>query len=161
MTSQQAGTIAARIAKAIGAQYRLLHVPDNLEETTAEILKNDAHIIEVVNIIKASNILFHGIGSAIEMANRRGLTPGEIEFLLQRKAVGEMLRYYFDKQGKIIYSTPSIGIKNEEIGKIKTLIAVAGGSSKAEAILSTERNNHNSILITDEGAAREIMKFIN
>ena len=36
---QQAGTIAAKIATAIGAQYRLLHIPDNLEESTVEILK--------------------------------------------------------------------------------------------------------------------------
>jgi len=39
-------------------------------------------------------------------------------------------------------------------------MAVAGGSSKAEAILATVRNNHNGILITDEGAAKEIVKFI-
>ncbi|WP_278279227.1 sugar-binding domain-containing protein [Syntrophomonas palmitatica] len=35
----QAGTIAATIARAVGAQYRLLHIPDNLQETTVEILK--------------------------------------------------------------------------------------------------------------------------
>ena len=36
---QQAGTIAANIADTLGAQYRLLHIPDNIEENTAEILK--------------------------------------------------------------------------------------------------------------------------
>lgn len=155
---QQAGTIAARIAKAIGAQYRLLHVPDNLEETTAEILKNDAHIIEVVNIIKASNILFHGIGSAIEMANRRGLTPGEIEFLLQRKAVGEMLRYYFDKQGKIVYEVAGIGLELSNLKNINTIVAVAGGSNKASAIEAVLRSGQQNVLITDEGAAKGLLK---
>ena len=96
---QQAGAIAARIAKAIGAQYRLLHIPDNLEEGTAEILKNDVHIQRVLSSIKSSNILVHGIGPAMEMANRRGLFAPELFLLEQKQAVGEALRYYFDKKG--------------------------------------------------------------
>lgn len=156
---QQAGTIAAKIARAIGAQYRLLHIPDNLEESTAEILKKDVHIIEVVNIIKSSNILFHGIGSAIEMANRRGLTEGEIDFLLQKKAVGEALRYYFDKKGNIVYEVPGIGLELSNLRNINTIIAVAGGSNKAQAIEAVLSSGHQNVLVTDEGAAKEMIRI--
>lgn len=158
---QQAGTIAARIAKAIGAQYRLLHIPDNLEEGTVEILKKDFHIARVVEDIKASNILVHGIGSAIEMANRRRLTAAEIEFLKEHKAVGEALRYYFNEKGKIVYEVPGIGLELDDLDNIAIIIAVAGGSNKAQAIEAVLSNRRESALITDEGAAREIIKIIN
>ncbi|MGI5911566.1 MAG: sugar-binding transcriptional regulator [Syntrophomonadaceae bacterium] len=155
---QQAGTIAAKIAKAIGGQYRLLHIPDNLEEGTVEILKKDYHIARVVNNIKASNILVHGIGSAIEMANRRCLTTAEIEFLKEKKAVGEALRYYFDRGGKIVYEVAGIGLEFGDLKNIEIKIAVAGGSNKAQAIKAVVSNRQESALITDVGAAKEIIK---
>lgn len=158
---QQAGTIAAKIAKAIGAQYRLLHIPDNLEETTVEILKKDFHIARVIESIKASNILVHGIGSAIEMANRRRLTPAEIDFLKKNRAVGEALRYYFDEKGKIVYEVPGIGLELSDLDNIAVIIAVAGGSNKAQAIEAVLGNRRQSVLITDEGAAKEIISIIN
>lgn len=154
---QQAGAIAARIAGSIGAQYRLLHIPDNLEENTVEILKNDIHVREVVNTIKASNILVHGIGPAMEMANRRGLTADEIAQLQQNEACGEALRYYFDRTGKIIYEVPGIGLELSDLKNIKVIIAVAGGSNKASAIAAVLNSGQQRVLITDEGAAEKII----
>ncbi|HCF70551.1 MAG TPA: transcriptional regulator [Syntrophomonas sp.] len=154
---QQASTIAARIAQAIGAQYRLLHIPDSLEQSTAEALKRDNHIREVVNLIKSSNLLIHGIGPAIEMANRRGLTAEQIQILNEGQAVGEALRYYFDNLGNIVYETPGIGLEGDDIASIDTVVAVAGGSNKAMAIESVLRNRRRDVLITDEGAAKKII----
>ena len=99
---QQAGTIAARIANSLGAQYRLLHIPDNLEESTAQVLLQDSHVHGIIQTIKSSDILVHGIGSALEMASRRNFTSAELEQLRESGAVGEALRYYFDKAGKIV-----------------------------------------------------------
>ncbi|MDD2619131.1 MAG: sugar-binding domain-containing protein [Syntrophomonadaceae bacterium] len=154
---QQAGSIAARIAGSIGAQYRMLHIPDNLEENTVEILKNDIHVREVVNTIKASNILVHGIGPAVEMAVRRGISAEEIKYLQQNGASGEALRYYFDRMGKIIYEVPGIGLELADLQNIKVIIAVAGGSNKALAIEAVLNNRQQKVLITDEGAAEKII----
>ena len=153
---QQAGAIAARIAKAIGAQYRLLHIPDNLEEGTAEILKNDVHIQRVLDSIKSSDILVHGIGPAMEMANRRGLFAPELFLLEQKQAVGEALRYYFDKKGNIVYEVPGIGLELDDLKNTSEVIAVAGGSNKGEAIQAVLNGKRNTMLITDEGAANKI-----
>jgi len=153
----QAGTIAAKIAKAINAQYRLLHIPDNLEETTAEILKKDSHIQEVVNKIRACNILLHGIGPAMEMANRRGLEAREIDFIYCHQAVGEALRYYFNESGNIVYEAAGIGLELGDVKNISIVAAAAGGRNKAQAIKAVLRNGLDNVLITDEGAAREII----
>lgn len=154
---EQAGTIAAKIARAIEAQYRLLHLPDNLEEKTVEVLKEDKHVKGFVKDIKSCHILVHGIGSALEMAHRRGLSPREIDLLQVRGAVGETLRYYFDIKGNIVYEVPGIGIELNDLENIDEVIAVAGGSKKALAIEAVLSNKHQNVLITDEGAARQIL----
>jgi len=153
----QAGNIAAKIARAIGGQYRLLHIPDNIEECTAAALKKDIHISEVINTIKSANILVHGIGPAMEMAGRRGLSQLEVEFLQKHEAMGEALRYYFDRWGKIIFEIPGIGLERNDLHNIKLIVAVAGGSNKAEAIEAVLKNGQENVLITDEGAARKII----
>jgi len=154
---QQAGAIAAKIASSVKGNYKLLHIPDNLEATTVQVLKQDVHVKEVVNIIKSCDILVHGIGAATEMAIRRGLTAKEINYLQENAACGEALRYYFDKQGNIVYEVPGIGLELNDVTRINTVIAVAGGSTKAEAIKSVLKNGYQHVLITDEGAANTIV----
>ena len=154
---QQAGTIAARIAKIIGAQYRMLHIPDKLQQATAQALKQDPYIMEIAELIKSSQVLFHGVGSAMEMAARRGLTPAEIGLLQDRGAVGEAFRYYCDEQGNIVYEVPGIGLEFHDLAHIETVVAVAGGSNKASAIKAVLSRGQQSVLITDEGAAKAIV----
>lgn len=56
---------------------------------------------------------------------------------------------------------PTLGVTINDLRKIKNHIAVAGGKNKAEAILTTVYGNENAVLITDEGAANEILNFLN
>ncbi len=156
---QQAGTIAANIADTLGAQYRLLHIPDNIEENTAEILKKDVHVKEILQIIKTSTILIHGIGPAMEMAARRGLPRSIIAVLQEKNAVAEAFRYYFDEKGNIVYEVPGIGLEMSDLVHIETVVAVAGGQKKAQAIKAVLAHGQLDVLITDEGAAREIINL--
>lgn len=157
----QANTLAARLATKIYGKYKLLHVPDNLSESAISTMVKEKSIRDVLDCIYNADILIHGVGRANKMARRRGLNDARIKEIEDKGGVGEAFGYYFNKNGNIVYTTPSIGIKNSRINEINTLIAVAGGSGKAEAILSTEINNHNSVLITDEGAAKRLLEFIN
>ncbi len=153
----QAGSIAAKIARRIGGQYRLLHIPDNLEESTAAALKKDFHISQVIKTIKSANILMHGIGSALDMAKRRDLPPAELEYLQNNEAMGEALRYYYDRRGRIIFEIPGIGLEGKDLSNIQLVVAVAGGSHKAQAIKAVLKNGQEKVLITDEGAAQQII----
>lgn len=157
----QANTLVANFASKLNCNYKLLHVPDNLSNEAMNTMMKEKDVKEILDIIDNANILIYGIGRADDMARRRGLSSEEIHQLIHKGAVGEAFGYYFNRQGEVVYSTPTMGIKNEQIGKINHLIAVAGGRCKAEAIISTEINNTNSVLITDEGAAREILKLFN
>lgn len=155
----QADTIAARLAQKLGGRYKLLHIPDTLDKQTMERVVKDNKIKNVIQMIKSASILLHGIGTAEEMAKRRGLTAEEIAQLEKNKAVSETLGYYFDEKGSIVYETSSIGLDLKDIENMRTVITVAGGARKALAIISVTRY-FNDVLITDEGAAQKIIMYL-
>lgn len=156
----EANTIAASLANKLGAAYKMLHVPENLSNEAFATILNEKSIKDVRDTLQKANVVIYGIGRADEMSRRRGLTQEEIEGIIHKGAVGEAFGYYFNNDGKVVYSTHSIGLMIDEIKKIQILIAVAGEKSKAEAIVATERNNEKGVLITDEGAAKEIVKIL-
>jgi central glycolytic genes regulator len=154
---KQANTVAAAMAKGIGGCYRLLHVPDDLGARARESIMHDPKIEELLTLIKAADVVVHGIGTAEEMASRRGLSPKQSAFLHDCGAVGEAFGYYFDQKGKIVYTTSSIGLSYGDLASIKKVVAVGGGKNKAAAALAVLSNQYQHILITDEGAARRMV----
>lgn len=157
----QSNTLVSNLAIKCNWNYRLLHVPDNLGMEAAKVIMKEKDVIEVMNIIENVDILIYGIGRADEMAKRRGMSEENIVELLVKGALGEAFGHYFNKNGEIVYATSTMGIKNDKVGNIKNIIAVAGGASKAEAIIATQLNKSNGILITDEGASKEMLKILN
>lgn len=157
----QANTIAAVMANKLGGRYHLLHIPDGVNEDTLKaILDGDANLRVVADMIKKANILVHGIGEAVEMAERRGVAAATIADIEQRGAVGEALGQYCALPGKIVYVTSSIGLRLDDLAGIGTVIAVAGGSTKAKAILAVAGTGGQDVLITDEAAAKAIQLLI-
>ncbi|MFW5873480.1 MAG: sugar-binding transcriptional regulator [Bacillota bacterium] len=155
----QANTIAASIAKKIGGKYYLLQVPDNLKLENISLIKNEPSIQKTLDILGKANILVHGVGNAAEMSARRGMDQTEIDEILSRGAIGEAFGYYYNLAGDIVYSTPSIGLNLEDVEKINTVIAVAGGGKKAKAIKSIISPKYQDVLITDEETARRIISL--
>jgi central glycolytic genes regulator len=157
----QSNTIAAKLAEKLGAKYKMLHVPDNLSDSALKTIQKEKSIKEVLELISNSDILIYGIGRAAKMAEKRGLGKDIIQKLQDLGAVGEAFGCYFNIEGEIIFSTPTIGIKNEQMINIETSIAIAGGKRKARAIIATEMYSKTGALFTDEGAAMEMMKILS
>lgn len=156
----QANTLTAKLAEKLSVEYKMLQLIDNVDYAEILAIINEESIKEVVESINKTNILIYGIGRADIMARKRGLNEEKVDNLENLGAVGEAFGCYFNRKGEIIFSTPTAGIKSQDTKKIKNLIAVAGGKSKAEAIIAAERYISRNILITDEGAAKEIINII-
>ncbi|MGE5583653.1 MAG: sugar-binding transcriptional regulator [Bacillota bacterium] len=154
----QANTIAANIAKGLGATYRLLHAPDDLQVETMQSIAGEPKIKELLELLRKADIVLHGIGSAEEMARRREMPPEKIAELLRKGAVGEAFGYYFTIDGKVVHSTSSVGIQLHELNLIREVVAVAGGRSKAAAVRAVLTNATRDTLIIDEGAARGVIE---
>ncbi len=154
----QSNTITAKIANKLGGKYKLLHIPDNLRQDTIFQLIEEKTIKEVLELARQADILIHGIGTAEVMAKRRKIPAEKIEKLEHRKAVGESFGYYFNHQGEIVYSTPSVGLKLSDLDRVDKVIAVAGGKNKAESILAVVSAGYQDILLTDEEAGKAILE---
>ena len=121
---------------------------------------NEPRIRDVIALGRRADVLLHGIGTAEEMARRRGFDDETTMKLIADGAVGEAFGYYFDSQGKIVYSTSSVGLRLEDLERIPQVIAVGGGRSKAWAVMSVLSTGFCDVCITDEGAARRLMNLI-
>lgn len=156
----QANTIATVLAQRLGASYRQLYVPDSVsEDILNSILKEDIGVRAVVDIIKKADILVHGVGRANVMARHRRLGPEIIANLEANGAVGEAFGQYCSLDGKQVYMSNNAGLMLQDLQHIGTIIGVAGGKSKAAAILSVIRASRQDILVTDEAAAHEIVRM--
>lgn len=153
----QANTIAAKIAKKLAATYRLLHVPDNIGEDAVKSLSKDPHIREITKTIKSADILLHGIGNAEELSVSRGDTLAETRELMKAGAVGEAFGHYFAKDGTIVRTIHSLGVRLNDLKNINHVIGVAGGKKKAAAIMAVMSNGYENVLITDEAAGKVIL----
>jgi central glycolytic genes regulator len=147
-------SVASRLADRLGGTYRMFHVPETLSADTAARLALEPAVRDVVTQLRAADIVVHGIGDALTMARRRGLSPDVVEELRQRAAVAEAFGYYFNAAGEIVYAMHTIGLRLEDLAHIRHIVAVAGGAHKAKAIQAAARAYRIDFLITDEGAAR-------
>lgn len=158
---KQANTICANMAKHVGAEYRLLHVPDGLRpEAYASIIEEPA-VKKVLQFIHNASIVVHGIGEANRMVKRRKTLPEDVQKIHEGEAVAEAFGYYFNENGESIHHIQTIGIQLQDLKSIPHVLAVAGGSSKARAIASYfKKKDHKAVLVTDEGAATELLRAL-
>lgn len=155
----QSNTIAAKLAHKLNAEYKLLHVPDNIQPELLEALKETPQIKSVLDEIKEIDMIVFGVGTAMEMAERRGMSELKKDELKIKNAVAEALGYYFDNNGIPIMHTDSVGIDLKDINSIKHVICIASGKNKAEAIYAFSKYYKDYILVTDEETAKEILKL--
>lgn len=156
----QANTICARMAEHTQAKHRVLYVPDQVSSEMYQTIVKEPLIHEVLALIKSANIVLHGIGDAITMAERRKTGSDELGKLREKQAVSEAFGYYFNDVGEIVHKVHTIGLQLDDLANVEHVIAVAGGASKAKAIRSYMKQvPPNTILITDEGAAKQLLQM--
>ncbi|RKQ35540.1 sugar-binding transcriptional regulator [Oceanobacillus halophilus] len=154
----QASRIVSEMAKKANGEYRLLYVPDPISESAYHTLINEPMIKEILGQITNSNIVIHGIGDAKTMAKRRKTSEETMKKLEMHHAASEAFGYYFDDHGNIVHKVRTVGLQLEDLASIEHVIAVAGGKSKAEAIESYFKQGKSDLLITDEAAAKQILR---
>lgn len=155
----QANTVAAALAKNLGGKYRLFHLPDVLDQDVLERLMAEPGIREQLEVIRNARVVMHGIGTADDMARRRGASEEVLALLKRNGAVGEAFGYYFNRTGEVVYATSSAGIQVSDLAD-KEVVAVAGGGSKAAAILAAVSLTPPKALVIDEGVATHLVDML-
>lgn len=156
----QAGTLAAKIACALGGHHRLLHVPDILSASAKEELLKVPEIREVIDMLEHTDVLLHGVGRADTVALYRRMDKEAIVDMLSCGAIAEAFGYYFDINGRIVDAAGGLGLESDTLAHVRAMAAVAAGVGKAEAIIAVLRAYKHELLVTDEGAARRMIALI-
>lgn len=153
----QANTLAAMLSDKLDCHFKPLNVPDNLSQNALESMRAEPEIQNTLDVLVKTNILLFGIGKALKMASRRHLGDEVMDLLQSKKAASEILGFYFDPKGKLIYASHTIGLMMNQMTDLKYPIAVAGGHSKSGAILSVKKLLSRGCVIMDEGAAKGLI----
>ena len=107
-----------------------------------------------------ADVLLYGIGRAMDLAQRRGLSRVEQETLREEGAVAEALGFYLSADGRVVGGGSSLAFKPEDIGRKNRAAAVAAGRAKAEAILAVCAHHPHKLLVVDEGAALRMIELL-
>lgn len=153
----QSNLTCAQVANKLGIPYITLYLPDQLSETSLQLISQEPEIKLALQYLQQSTIILHGIGDALTMANKRNTDTNTVELLGKETAVGEAFGAYFDKEGKVVHKLLTVGFQIEQLQNKKHVIAVAGGASKSEAIKAYLKfAPASTILITDEAVANNL-----
>jgi DNA-binding transcriptional regulator LsrR (DeoR family) len=88
------------------------------------------------------------------------LKPAERETLLARGVCADVAGGLLDSQGHSLQDLAdrTIGISLEELRVIPQLVVIGGGAKKVDAIHAVLKSQLASVLVTDVGVARAILK---
>ena len=160
--------LTRQLATKLGARYRYLHAPLLVEDKrTRDLFLQEPPVNDVLQIAAKANIVLIGIGSL--QAQSSGIiwtgyiTRKERDWLHNIGVVGHMCAQFFDVEGKILdigINQRSISIGLETLRQIENVIAIAGTTDKASAILGALNGGYIDSLVTDDGAARQVLELM-
>lgn len=156
----QSNNIVATTSKKLGANYKLLHIPDELGTEAMKTLTQEPQIKKTLDMIEKTDVLVFGIGIALEMAKKRRLPEERIQELIDKDAIGEAFGHYFNKDGEIVCKLNTVGIHLDTFKKTKENIAIFAGTQKAESFIAMTNINKNISLVTDEESANRILELL-
>ena len=165
-TEVHAGDLTRRLASILNGQAVLLPAPGSTGSLAAgEAFLTDPHVQQALEAARSANLAFMGIGAPRRdsILIRRGTIVDweELSALKSKGAVGDINLRYFDIDGMQIASALNdrvIGLTLEEIRQIETVVGVAGGEAKYNAIYGAVRGQLIDVLVTDDATARRLIK---
>ena len=156
------------LVRALGATYpgsrmRYLHAPAIVDSReVAEVIIGDSSVSAALQAAAMSDVALVGIGSMDDEATlARGghVAAQDLRRLREHGAVGNMNTRFFDAAGQPVgdLDARTIAVSWDQLRSIPTVIAVAAGEHKADAIAGAARTGAIDVLVTDELAARRLL----
>jgi deoxyribonucleoside regulator len=152
-------------AKLLGGRAHYLNAPLYMEDDYArKTLLNDYFISTTLKFGERADVILTGIGSMTYenyMRLFRGYCSNEVfEQIKKQDAVGYICAHFYNRNGEFLNNDINrriIGIDVNYLKNAKTVIGVAGGKGKAEAIKGAIKGKLINVLITDFKTANEIL----
>lgn len=158
--------LAQMLSTCLGSSCRYLHAPLVVEnQMIRDSLLQERSIREAICRGSEADVALVGIGSIhsdLYSLKRAGyINDTERLELESNGVVGDICGQHYSIDGKwldIDINHRVVGIDLPTLSKIDTVIAVAGGERKGDAILGALRGKYIDVLITDASAALYVLK---
>jgi deoxyribonucleoside regulator len=161
--------IVMDLAKACNGKFKLLHVPAVVSDSASrdDFIKEKS-INEVLMMGKNVDIAIVAIGSLVmeksTMMKSGYFNKEDITKFKKEGAVGDICLQFYNINGEFInfkFNKRVIGINLDDIKKIKTVVGVACGNYKIDAIIGALNGNFIDVLITNYSTAKNIYEINN
>jgi DNA-binding transcriptional regulator LsrR (DeoR family) len=160
-----ANDLAHAIADAFGGRVQLLHAPAIVASRgVRQALLRDSGIAKVLATARQVELALVGIGGLVPsstLVQSGFFSADDLAALRRRGAVGDVCTRPFASDGSPVdgdLDRRILAIDLPDLRRITTVVAVAGGAAKAEAIRGALVGRLVDVLVTDHLAAREILK---
>lgn len=156
--------ISRSLSQILKSQLTLLPTPGIVDnEESKKILLNDRQLNSALDLFSQINIAYVGIGAVstnpVLGKDSYELTPALKKQILESDAAGDIGLNFFDNQGRPVatnFRNLFIGMSLEEYKKVDTVVGIAGGFEKFEAIAGALKGGYINVLITDNVTARKL-----
>lgn len=160
-----ANDLARRLADAHGGTHHLLHAPAiAASKAVRDALLSDPRIARVLEAARSVDVALVGVGALVPSSTvvQSGyFTLRDLAALRSMGAVGDVCTRPFSIDGRPVDARLErriLAVEVADLRRIPTVIAVAGGAEKAEAIAGALRAGFVDILVTDHLAARGVLR---
>lgn len=160
--------LARWLAQVLGGQY--LYIPAPLvvdSRATRDALLADRTIAERLEVAYRCNIALVGIGTVFpplcNLYQMGYLTDEQLHKITQAGAVGELLSYFYDIDGRVLplpLHERIVGLPISRLPDIDTVIGVAAGKEQGAAVLGALRGGYVSCVVIDDEAAASVADLI-
>jgi DNA-binding transcriptional regulator LsrR (DeoR family) len=142
--------------------YPLLAPVRVRDPAAAESLRRDPIVAETLKLIDEVTVVLAGVGAWGEPPASRMIEcfdDAEVAELRERGVVADLCGFLFIENGDVLepVTNERIGITLEQLEAAETVLAVAGGTEKRQALAAVLRSQTVDVLVTDAGSAKYLL----
>jgi DNA-binding transcriptional regulator LsrR (DeoR family) len=147
-----------------GSRVRYLHAPAIVDaEALQAALLGDGSVREALDAAAGSEVALVGIGEMDDTATMfrySHVSPDDRARLVAGGAVGSMNARFFDAAGRPVgvLEGRTVAISWAQLDAIPTVVAIAAGGHKRDAVLGALRTGVVDVLVTDEATAALLLE---
>ncbi len=161
-----ASRLIGRLADRVRGEAILLSAPGVVGSPDAvPILLDDRYVRQAMSMFDQVTLALVGIGSVepsgLLASSGNIFSPEELSMLQEAGAVGDICLRFFDRSGTPVITSLNdrvIGMKLEQLRKVKRAVGIAGGPRKFNAIRGALIGRLINVLITDRFTAEKLLQ---
>ncbi|MBP7868812.1 MAG: hypothetical protein KA002_01980, partial [Firmicutes bacterium] len=154
----QINQVVHMAAQRLNAESIYLNAPLYVgEDSIVQLLMEDTSIRQCTSLWDQLGNALIGIGRGDIVGTKDPHFLAALDAVGRSRVAAAVCGWFIDGEGNAVKGRNTTSVNVDQLKKARNVIAVAGGKSKARAVLAVLRGKFVTHLVTDEDVAREIL----